>query len=229
MPAKTNDKYVVLWSGGKDSTLALWRAQEQGLQIGGVVNFFDASTDRVRFHAVRSFLIEEQARSLGLRLFQYGTEAEAFAASFEAALREVKSHGYTGVIAGDIHLEDVRQWNQERISKAGLSLVEPLWHNDGIEILRQLIESKFRTVLTCCSEAWPEVLWPGREIDADFINDVREFPGLDPCGERGEYHSFVFDGPGFSNPVEWCLGETRKTNGFSQIDLIPSHGAVSAN
>lgn len=227
MLGKPNDKYVVLWSGGKDSTLALWIAQQQGLQIGGLVNYFDASTYRVRFHAVRSFLIEEQARSLGLELYQYATNAESYAQSFDVALGEVKSHGYAGVVAGDIHLEDVRQWNQERTLNIGLDLVEPLWHRDGIEILRELVEAKFRTVLTCCSDAWLETLWPGREIDRDFIDDVRKVPGLDPCGERGEYHSFVFDGPAFSYPVNWTLGETRKTNGFSQIDLIPPHDAVS--
>jgi diphthine-ammonia ligase len=221
MAHSSDDKYAVLWSGGKDSCLALWRGLKSGLHISGLVNFFDDASDRVRFHGVRSTLIAEQARALDLELFQVGTKPDSFTASFEATLHTIKARGYTGVIAGDLHLEDVRKWNQERAAGAGLRLVEPLWHVDGLSLLRTLTGEGFRAVLTCCEERWGNPLWPGREIDNEFINDVSQIAGLDVCGERGEYHSFVFDGPIFSRQIPWNSGEIRHSNGFSQIDLVP--------
>lgn len=215
-----DDIYAVLWSGGKDSCLALWRARQTGLRITGLLNFFDDASGRVRFHGVRSALISEQARALGLDLFQCGTKPDSFGSSFEEMLRTLKNRGYTGLIAGDIHLEDVRKWNEERATGAGLRLVEPLWHDEGASLLRSLTREGFRTVLTCCDDKWKNVLWPGREIDESFIDDVSQIAGLDVCGERGEYHSFVFDGPIFSYQVRWNPGEVRRSNGFSQIDLI---------
>jgi diphthine-ammonia ligase len=221
MSQSSDDIYAVLWSGGKDSCLALWRARQAGLRIKGLLNFFDDASDRVRFHGVRSTLIFEQARALGLDLFQYGTTPDSFPASFEAALHMIRTSGYTGVIAGDIHLEDVRKWNVERAAGAGLRLVEPLWHDEGVNILRSLTGEGFRAVLTCCEDKWGRALRPGREIDRGFIDDVSQISGLDVCGERGEYHSFVFDGPLFSCRVHWDPGEIRRSNGFSQIDLVP--------
>ena len=156
----SDDIYAVLWSGGKDSCLALWRALKSGLHIEGLVYFFDDASDRVRFHGVRSTLIAEQARALDLELFQVGTKPDSFAASFEATLHTIKARGYTGLIAGDLHLEDVRTWNEERAAGAGLRLVEPLWHDDGISLLRSLTEEGFRAVLTCCEEKWGNALWP---------------------------------------------------------------------
>jgi len=214
------EKYAVMWSGGKDSCLALSRARRSGLQVTALLNFFDDASSRVRFHGVRSTLIAQQARALNLDLFQFATQPDSFASSFETALGEMKARGYAGIVAGDIHLQDVRQWNDEHVSDAGLKLVEPLWHEDGVAILESLVDEGFRAVLTCCDDKWSDHLWPGREIDREFIDDVSAVSGLDVCGERGEYHSYVFDGPLFSSRANFTLGEIRRTDGFSQIDLI---------
>lgn len=220
MPEDDGQRYAVLWSGGKDSCLALWRARQAGLRVTSLLNFIDEQSARVRFHAVRSSMIVRQAHELQLELFQVGTKPDRFADSFQAALHALKDRGYAGVIAGDIHLEDVRQWNEERADAAGLQCIEPLWHDEGLNILRSLVDARFRAVLTCCDDKWQSILWPGREIDSVFIADVSKNSDFDVCGERGEYHSFVFDGPVFSNPVDWLKGEIRRSNGFSQIDLL---------
>jgi diphthine-ammonia ligase len=222
-----NEIYAVLWSGGKDSCLALWRARQSGLRVDSVLNLFDESSGRIRFHAVRATLIAEQARQLGVQIFQYGTQPDSFAADLARALYELKARGYAGIIAGDIHLADVRQLNEELATAAGLQLIEPLWHCDGRQMLEEFVQIGFRAVLTCCDDRWASVLWPGREIDQTFIDDVSLAAGLDPSGELGEYHSFVFDGPLFSHPLGWTLGEMRRSNGFSQIDLL--HSSIQAS
>jgi uncharacterized protein (TIGR00290 family) len=220
MNSHTNLRYATLWSGGKDSCLALWRAKQLGLGVIGLVNFFDEFTDRVRFHAVRSALIRDQASALGLGMFQYATRPDSYSAAFSNALAELKTSGYEGIIAGDIHLQDVRQWNEEQVQSANLLLVEPLWHSNGVEMLEEFVAAGFRSVLTCCDDRWSSVLWPGREINKEFISDVSRIPGLDVSGEQGEYHSFVYDGPLFSRRIDWAPGTIRRANGFSQIDLV---------
>jgi diphthine-ammonia ligase len=214
--------HAVLWSGGKDSCLALWRAHLSGLAVPGLVNFFAAETGRVRFHGTRAELIAEQATALGLQLFQYPARQDGYAATFDHALAQLAERGCEGVIAGDIHLQEVRAWNETRAAAAGLELSEPLWQEHGATLLHELVEAGFRAVLTCCQTTWPEVLWPGREIDHAFIADVGRVPGLDPCGENGEYHSFVFDGPLFRRPVGWRAGTLRETVEFRQLDLLPA-------
>ena len=213
--------YAVLWSGGKDSCLALWRAWNAGIRVSALLNFFDEESRRVRFHSVRAELIGEQARALELELGQYPTRADHYASAVAHALHVLKSRGFKGIIAGDIHLEEVRQWNQHQAGEAGLELVEPLWHSDGRELLRSFVSAGFRAILTCCDDRWPDTLQAGREIDNRFIDDVLRDGQFDTCGENGEYHSFVFDGPLFSRAVEWAPGEFRRSNRFTQLDLVP--------
>jgi diphthine-ammonia ligase len=214
--------HALLWSGGKDSCLALWRAHLGGLAVPGLLNFFAAETGRVRFHGTRAGLIADQAAALGLQLFQVPALPDDYAAAFDHALAQLAERGYQGVIAGDIHLLEVRAWNEARAAAAGLELSEPLWQEHGATLLHELVEAGFRAVLTCCQTAWPEVLWPGREIDHAFIAEVDRVPGLDACGENGEYHSFVYDGPLFRRPVEWRAGTLREAPGFRQLDLLPT-------
>jgi uncharacterized protein (TIGR00290 family) len=215
------ERYAMLWSGGKDSCLALWWARSTGLTVTGLVNFYDEISERVRFHGVRASLIAEQAEALGMELFQYATSTESFAPTFAHALRELKMQGHHGIIAGDIHLEDVRQWNADQAAGAELELVEPLWHRGGVALLEEFVAARFRAVLTCCGDAWPDVLTVGREIDTEWTAEVSRTPNLDASGEHGEYHTFVFDGPLFSHAVGWSAGEIRRANGFTQIDLVP--------
>ncbi len=219
MNGHTERRYATLWSGGKDSCLALWRAKQSGLGVTGLVNFFDELTDRVRFHAVRSALIRDQASALSLSMYQYATRPDSYSGAFSNALAELRTTGYDGIIAGDIHLQDVRQWNEEQARSANLLLVEPLWHSNGLEMLEEFVAAGFRSVLTCCDDRWSSVLWPGRD-NQEFIADVSRISGLDVCGEQGEYHSFVYDGPLFSHRIDWVPGAIRRANGFSQIDLV---------
>ncbi len=222
-PAAAPDdvEFGALWSGGKDSCLALWRARRRGLRVGALLNFFDAASERVRFHATRRRLIADQAAALGLRLFQRPSEPQGYGTAFAAALSELREAGYGGVVAGDIHLRDVRDWTGEQAAEAGLHLVEPLWLDEARCILEELVDAGFRAVVTCCNTAKLDRSWLGRLIDHSFVREVLALEGVDPCGERGEFHSFVYDGPLFERPVRWRPGAVRESAEFAQLDLVP--------
>ncbi len=213
-------RYAIMWSGGKDSALALWRARRAGLEVASLLTFYDGDTGRIRFHATRIGLIAAQAARLGIPLRSHGTSWKAFEDSFRAALADLAGRGFAGVIFGDIHLADVRAWYEERVRAAGLDHVEPLWQHDPGALLEEFVGSGARAVITCCELAKLDERWLGRIIDERFLGEITA-TGVDPCGENGEYHSFAFAGPLFATPVGWTLGERRRENGFAQVDLIP--------
>jgi uncharacterized protein (TIGR00290 family) len=213
-------RYALMWSGGKDSALALDRARRAGYEIGCLVNFHDPATRRVRFHATRVELIEAQAAAAGLPLRALAADWDEFDGALRGELSGLREDGFTGVVLGDIHLADVRAWYEERVTAAGLEHVEPLWGEDPARLVAEFVETGGRAVITCCQESSLPARWLGRVIDETFPAEIA-LTGVDPCGERGEYHSFAFAGPAFSEPVRWRPGERRAENGFVQLDLRP--------
>lgn len=213
--------HALFWSGGKDSYLALTRAKKQGLQVTTLVNFYDRDSGRVRFHATRKELIEAQAFALGLRLHQHATTPEGYEAAFLSALTQLRDAGYRGAIFGDIHLADVRAWFEERVRAAGLEHVEPLWDEPPAALLDEFVDSGASAVITCVEVAKVPAAWLGRAIDEGFAIDIARLPGVDPCGERGEYHSFVYAGPSFATAVGWRPGGIHEAGGFAQLELVP--------
>jgi len=214
-----------MWSGGKDSALALTRARASGLQIGALLNFVDDVSQRVRFHATRSELIATQAAAIGVPLRQLATSWGGFEAAFRAALAELVTQGFAGVIFGDIHLADVRAWYEDRVIAAGLSHIEPIWGAPPAALLHEFVEGGGRAVVTCVEVAKLDEGWLGRTIDDRFVDEIAS-AAIDVCGENGEYHSFAFSGPIFRTPVMWAAGEVRRADGFAQLDLLSPHGAV---
>ena len=213
--------YALMWSGGKDSCLALARARRQGLAVETLVNFYDAATGRVRFHATRRELIAAQAFALGLRLIQEATKPNTYEAVFRSTLRQLAASGCRGVVFGDIHLADVRAWFEERVRSTGLEHVEPLWDEPPAALLNEFIDGGFHAVLTCVELAKLPAAWLGRPVDEALATDLARLPDVDPCGERGEYHSFVYGGPLFSVPVLWRPGQIHEQDGFAQLELLP--------
>lgn len=214
-------EYALMWSGGKDSYLALRRARNRGLGVTTLVNFYDEPSGRVRFHATRHELIAAQAFALGLRLHQHPTRTDTYEAAFVAALDQLRDAGYRGVVFGNIHLADVRAWFEERVRAAGLEHDEPLWLEPSERLLREFIDTSARAVVTCCEVAKLPASWLGRMIDDAFATEIARLPAVDPCGERGEYHSFVYDGPLFAEPVAWRPGPIHEEAGFAQLELLP--------
>ncbi len=211
--------HAVMWSGGKDSALALTRARAGGLEIGALLNFVDDVSRRVRFHATRADLIAAQAAAIGVPLRQLATSWVGFETAFRAALTDLAREGFVGVIFGDIHLTDVRAWYEERVRSAGLDHVEPIWGDAPADLLREFVGGGGRAVVTCCELSKLDESWLGRTIDERFVAEIAT-AGIDVCGENGEYHSFAFAGPSFRGPVAWSVGERRTEGGFVQLDLL---------
>ena len=211
-------RYALMWSGGKDSALALDRARRSGLDVARLISFYDSSTRRVRFHATRVEMLEAQAAAIGIDLHAIATSWPAMEASLVRELAALRSDGFTGVVFGDIHLADVRDWYEKRVAAAGLEHVEPIWGERPGDLLGEFIASGGRAVLTCVELAKLDESWLGRITDERFAAEI-EKTGVDVCGENGEYHSFVFAGPAFARTLAWAAGERHLEAGFAQLDV----------
>ena len=211
--------YALAWSGGKDSTLALDRARQQGLDVRYLLNIYEGSSGRVRFHGVRRELIEGQAKALGLGLVQRHTHPDDFEKAFLAALDELRSLEVTGIVFGNIHLADVRAWYEERTHARGFRHVEPLWGEPPAALVAEFVRRGHRARIVSVDLKQGRREWLGREIDDVFLRSLEESPQVDPCGERGEYHSFAFDGPLFTRPIVVREAGTLEMEGHALLDL----------
>ena len=212
------DRYALMWSGGKDSALALMRARGRGLDVTRLINIYDPATDRVRFHATRRELIQAQADAIGLPVVQYGVAWERYDSAFRELLAGLKTEGFRGVVFGDIHLADVRAWYEDRVRASGLEHVEPIWGDPPAKLVAEFVASGSRAVITCVELPKLDETWLGRIIDERFLRDIGPLP-VDAAGENGEYHSFTFAGPLFRAPVRWRAGARRDEGDFAQLDL----------
>jgi uncharacterized protein (TIGR00290 family) len=188
---------ALFWSGGKDSLLALDRAERSGVRVTHLVNVFEGNTQRVRFHGVRRELIAAQAEALGRELVQKSTHPGDFEQALQAAMDDLANAGIERIVFGNIHLADVRAWYEERVRARGFEHVEPLWREAPEALVREFVARGHRSRIVSVYLACGRPEWLGRDIDASFIEQVEAAPGVDVCGERGEYHSFAFGGPLF--------------------------------
>lgn len=211
------------WSTGKDSTLALQVARDElGIEVVGLLSTVNAAFDRVAMHAVRRPLLEAQAERLGLPLhvveLPYPCPNDVYELRMEAALDAAKAAGVGRVVFGDLFLEDVRAYREAALSGSGVVPVFPLWSRPTEELARHVLDAGVRAIVTCVDprQVPPELV--GRPYDSKFLEDLPE--AADPCGERGEFHTFVWDGPGFSSPVDVKVGEIVERDGFVFCDVL---------
>ena len=217
-------RFAQMWSGGKDSALALDRTRRAGIEVSRLITFYDSATRRVRFHATRVEILEAQAAAVGVELRAVPTNWSEMEAALMRELSSLRDEGFTGVVFGDIHLADVRAWYEERVTGTGLEHLEPIWGEPPSHLLREFTATGGRAVITCVDLAKLEVAWLGRIIDDEFASQI-DTTGADPCGENGEYHSFAFAGPVFETSVGWTAGERRFDSGFAQLDLTEGRAA----
>ena len=197
------------WSGGKDSALALYKVLQDGISVGTLVTSVNSTTDRISMHGVRRSLLKQQAIAMGLPLRTIELPGmpgmEAYEDTVRLMLQGLKSEGYTHGVFGDIFLEDLRNYREELLASDGLQCLFPLWQTDSKEVVRQFLETGFKAIVVCVNSAVLDKSFCGRVMDEQFFIDLPA--GVDPCGENGEYHSYVFDGLLFFRPVNFKVGE----------------------
>lgn len=206
------------FSGGKDSMLALDRAIRRGWPVRYLLNLYDAASQRVRFHGVRQELIQAQADALGIALLSYPTQPDTFEQVFLGALDDLCERGVDAIIFGNIHLADVRAWYEERTTAKGLTHLEPLWGEPVGLLAREVVQRGYQATLTSVELARAREAWLGQPLSEALIAEF-ESAGIDACGERGEYHTFVSSGPLFRYPLPIRLGERVSMSGYALIDI----------
>jgi uncharacterized protein (TIGR00290 family) len=219
------EKAIVSWSGGKDSALALHEARQR-FDVVALVTTLTQEYDRISMHGVRSCLLDLQGDSLGIPIEKVFVSPACTNEEYEIKMRQaLERHrlaSVSTVICGDIFLEDVRRYREARLlGPAGMLGAFPLWHRDSRTLARSFIDSGFKARLCCVDLQALDRSFAGREYDDSLIADLPD--GVDPCGENGEFHSFVFDGPDFAIPVRCVTGETvLRHDRFFYCDLLPA-------
>jgi uncharacterized protein (TIGR00290 family) len=213
---------ALAWSGGKDSALALAALRREGTDVAALLTTFTDDYDRVSMHGVRRVLVRDQAAAAGIPLVEVGIPAacvnEVYAERMEAAFRSPPLSDLDAFASGDLFLEDVRAYREERLASAGKSALFPLWGRDTAALARSFIEDGFEAHVVCVDTRRLDASFAGREYDAAFLDDLP--PEIDPCGENGEFHTFVHAGPCFDRPVPCRVGEQVLREGFAFADLV---------
>ena len=201
--------------------LALDRAVRHGMDVGVLFNLYHGPTGRVRFHGVRAELIGAQADALEMEVLQKATsETVDFESAFQSGLEELLANGIRGIIFGNIHLADVRAWYEERTTARALDHVEPLWGDPPDALVAEVIEREYRSLVVSVDLAKGDRCWLGKILDTELAAAMAAVPDLDPAGEHGEYHSFVYDGPLFHRPVKIATGVVYEESGHAMVDLL---------
>ena len=216
---------ALLWSGGKDSALALrvLRASSQW-EPRVLLTTVTQPYDRISIHGVRRVLLEAQAAALGVPLHIVAVPQSCTNEQYEnalgAALQELRAQNIARVAAGDLNLQDVRAYREALLARYGLAALFPLWERPTASLAREFIGAGFRAILSCVDTRALDASFAGRAFDASLLRDLPS--AVDPCGENGEFHSFVWDGPGFARPVECKRGAVvLRDERFAFCDLLP--------
>lgn len=198
------------WSGGKDSSLCLNRIlKDENYHVGCLLTSVNAVHDRISMHGVRRSLLEAQATAIGIPLETIELPEQPGMQEYEQAMMNkvssLKNRGYDHALFGDIFLEDLKQYREQKLQGLNIDCVFPLWKISTVELVEEFIGLGFKAIIVCVNEKYLDKSFCGRLIDESFIHDLPA--GVDPCGENGEFHSYVFDGPIFNRPVAFQKGD----------------------
>ncbi len=213
---------LMSWSGGKDSCVALHELQRSGdYEVAGLITTVTRDYDRISMHGVRRDLLARQAEALGLPLREVFISAGATNTDYEAAMAEAlveaRARGVETVAFGDLYLEDIRAYRDRMMAENAMDALYPVWGRDTRAFVGDFIAAGFKAIIVCVDTAQLDASFAGRAIDADLLSALP--PGVDPCGENGEFHTFVFDGPNFAQPVDITIGERITRGAFCFCDL----------
>ncbi len=225
-------KAIFNWSGGKDSALALYKIQiEKKIEVSSLLTTLNKKNKRVSGHGIRESMLDLQSKNMSIPINKIFLPEDVSNETYEKMMKEYwekkKNEGINYCISGDIFLEDVKEYREKQLSMMDIQSVFPLWKMNSNDVLKEFIDLGFKSIVVCINEKYLDSSFVGRIIDADFVADLP--PNIDPCGENGEYHSFVFDGPIFKKPVDFKVNdkiyifkeykEHNYSGGFWNIEL----------
>jgi uncharacterized protein (TIGR00290 family) len=228
-------KAIMNWSGGKDSAFCIYRVlQKKEYDVQYLLTTISETYRRISMHGVREALLDEQAGSIGIPLekifLQENESSDVYEKLLSDAMSRIMSEGTTCSIFGDIFLEDLRTYRENQLAKTGFEAVFPLWKYNTKQLSEDFIDAGFKSIVVCVDEKYLEKSFAGRIFDREFLNTLPA--GIDPCGENGEFHTFVFDGPIFKKKINFTKGEIvyrhyqseydpQINTGFWYCDLVP--------
>ncbi len=227
------EEIIFTWSGGKDSAMALYEIMGEGrYKVKALLTTITEDYGRISIHGVRRELLMEQASAIGIPLREVFVSKtgsnEEYELRMAEALRDFRTRGIERVAFGDIFLEDLREYREKNLAKEGLKGLFPLWKRDTKKLAEKFIELGFRAVIVCVDSQKLGKEFAGREFDEDCLRGIPD--SVDPCGENGEFHTFVYDGPIFKKKIEFKKGKTRMRNNrfyFCDLSLRATRGSVT--
>lgn len=215
-------KTLLAWSSGKDSAWTLHVLRSQGIEVSALLTTLNQAADRVAMHGVRRTVLESQAVAAGVPLWQvplpWPCTNDDYEARMADACRRAVAEGFDTIAFGDLFLADIRAYRERQLAGSGLTPIFPLWQIPTAQLARDMIGSGLRARLSCVDSRQLDAAFAGREFDVALLADLPA--SVDPCGENGEFHTCVYDGPMFGTPIALESGEVRNVDGFVYTDLI---------
>jgi uncharacterized protein (TIGR00290 family) len=212
---------LLSWSSGKDSAWTLHVLRESAVDVVGLVTTVNAAFARVAMHAVRETLLERQAEAAGIPLWKvpipHPCPNEAYERAMAGVIERARSEGVGAMAFGDLFLAEIRAYRERQLAGTGIEPLFPIWGRPTDALAREMVAAGVRARITCVDPRQMPRRFAGRVFDAGFLDELPE--GVDPCGERGEFHTFCYAGPMFARPIEVTLGEIAERDGFVFADL----------
>jgi diphthine-ammonia ligase len=215
------------WSGGKDSALAFYEANKSGINITHLLNMATEDGNHSRTHGLTSELIFSQSQALNISMLQQRASWDTYEKEFKEALSTIKEDDALRGVFGDIDMIEHREWVERVCLESGVEPLLPLWLKEREEILINFIDAGFKAIVVATDERYLGEEWLGREINRAFIHDLKTLNQVDLCGEKGEYHTFVYDGPIFERPVEFSIIRKALMDSNWLLELAPNEKAVT--
>lgn len=217
-------KVLISWSTGKDSAYALHQIRQiDSYEVVGLLSTITEEYDRVSMHATRHELLKKQAEQTGLPIYPVFIPAacsnEIYEARMQATLDNAIKQGITHIVFGDLFLEDIRKYRELKLATTTITPLFPLWKKETTILAKEMLSSGIKAVITCVDTAKLHSSFAGRQFDEQLLSDLPS--GVDPCGEYGEFHTFVYDGPMFRQPISITTGEMVNRDGYTFCDITP--------
>lgn len=218
MQNATPDVFVS-WSGGKDCAQSCWLAMQRVMRVRYLLNMVTPDGERAWTHGQSAKIIALQAEAMGIPILQVPTSLDEYDRRFREAVISLAEKGLTGGVFGTIDVPEHREWSRAICAGTGITPYLPLWGKPQPDILKNFIDSGFKAVIVATDASRMGEEWPGVEIDSAFFDKITRMPGITPCGEDGEYHSYVYDGPIFKNRVEILKSRKTVRNGHCYLEI----------